>query len=186
MSDGIRIRLLEAAEAGVRLDELAAILADAVASGASVNFLASLSAADARAFWQDQLPGLAAGSRLLFVAEDEAGLAGTVMLMLAHQPNAPHRAEIGKMLVHSRVRRRGLGRRLLQAAEAAALAAGRTLLMLDTEAGSAGEHLYRSSGWIEFGQVPGHSYTTDGRIGRTTFFYKQLAELIPLRRSAPA
>ncbi|HWL67106.1 MAG TPA: GNAT family N-acetyltransferase [Geminicoccus sp.] len=186
MAGKLRIRVLEAAEAGMRLDELAAILADAVASGASVNFLAGFSAADGRAFWQDQLPGLAAGTRLLFVAEDEAGLAGTVMLMLAHQPNAPHRAEIGKMLVHSRARRRGLGRRLLQAAEAAALAAGRTLLMLDTETGSAGEQLYRNCGWIEFGQVPGHSYTVDGRIGRTTFFYKQLAELFPLRQSDPA
>ncbi len=186
MADGIRIRLLDAAEAGMRLDELAAILADAVASEASVNFLAGFSAADGRAFWQDQLPSLAAGSRLLLVAEDEAGLAGTVMLMLAHQPNAPHRAEIGKMLVHSRARRRGLGRRLLQAAEAAALGTGRTLLMLDTETGSAGEQLYRNCGWIEIGQVPGHSYTVDGRIGRTTFFYRQLAALIPLCPSAPA
>ena len=79
-----------------------------------------------------------------------------------------------------------MGRDVLQAAEAAALAAGRTLLMLDTETGSAGERLYRNCGWIEFGQVPGHSYTVDGRIGRTTFFYKQLAELIPLRQGAPA
>ncbi|WP_159711222.1 GNAT family N-acetyltransferase [Geminicoccus flavidas] len=186
MTDEIRIRGLEAEEAAARLDELTEILADAVASGASVNFLAGFSRRDGRAFWQSQLPGFAGGSKQLIVAEDGSGLVGTVMLMFAHQPNAPHRGEIGKMLVHSRARRRGIGRRLLQAAEAAAQAAGRTLLMLDTETGSAGEHLYRNCGWIEFGQVPGHSFTTDGRIGRTTFFYKQLAELIPLRPSAPA
>ena len=95
--------------------------------------------------------------------------------MFAQQPNQPHRAEIGKMLVLAAARRQGLGRRLLAAAEQAAREQGRTLLMLDTESGSAGDLLYRSCGWTEFGRVPGHAFKPDGRLAETTFFYKQLA-----------
>src|SRR3712207_3844192 len=97
------------------------------------------------------MPGLAAGTHLLLVAEEEGRLIGTVVVMFAAQPNAPHRAEIGKMLVHSAARRRGLGARLLAAAEAAAREAGRTLLVLDTHSGSAGDRLYRRCGWTAVG-----------------------------------
>lgn len=173
----IALRPLPAPEAEARLPELAAILVDAVEHGASVNFLAGLSMEQAAGFWRGQLPGLADGSRLLFVAEAAGRLAGTVVLTLAHQPNAPHRAEIGKMLVHSALRRQGLGQRLLRMAEDAALAAGRTLLLLDTETGSAGELLYRRCGWAEVGRVPDHSLTPDGRLADATIFCKRLNSL---------
>jgi len=171
----ITIRALVAAEAETRLDALAAVLVDAVAHGASVNFLAGFTTAEAAAFWRKQLPALAAGTTRLFVAEAEGRLLGTVLLAFAPQPNAPHRAEIGKMLVHSSVRRQGLGRRLLSTAEAAARDAGRTLLMLDTESGSAGDLLYRRCGWVEIGRVPDHAFRPEGRLAETTLFYKQLA-----------
>ena len=170
----IAIRALDAAEAPARLDELAEILVDAVAHGASVNFMAGFSSDDGRAFWRGQLPGLASGETRLLVGEAGGRLVATVLLMFARQPNAPHRAEIGKMLVLSSVRRQGVGRRLLATAEAAARASGRTLLLLDTETGSAGERLYRSCGWTEIGRVPGHSFRPDGRLAETTMFYKTL------------
>jgi GNAT superfamily N-acetyltransferase len=169
------IRTLIAAEATARLPELADILVDAVANGASVNFLAGFTHAAAETFWRDQVPGIAANEKQLLVAEHDHRLVATAMLMFAHQPNAPHRTELGKMLVHSTMRRQGLGRRLLSAAETAARADGRTLLMLDTEAGSAGDLLYRSCGWIEVGRVPNHAFRPDGRLATTTIFYKQLA-----------
>ena len=168
------IRTLDVAEAETRLDELADILVDAVAHGASVNFMAGFTHDGALAFWRNQLPGIAAGERRLFVGDD-GRLVATALLMFAQQPNQPHRAEIGKMLVLAAARRRGLGRRLLAAAEQSAREAGRTLLMLDTESGSAGDLLYRSCGWIEYGRVPGHAFKPDGRLAETTFFYKQLA-----------
>ncbi|WP_298957563.1 GNAT family N-acetyltransferase [uncultured Methylobacterium sp.] len=168
------IRRVPAEEAEARLGDLAAILVDAVAHGASVNFLAGFGHAEAEAFWRGQLPGLRSGERDLVAAFDGARLVGTVVLSLAPQPNAPHRAEIGKMLVHSAQRRRGLGRRLLAAAEAQALASGRTLLMLDTETGSAGDRLYRACGWVPVGTVPDHAYRPDGRLAATTVFYKSL------------
>lgn len=169
------IRPLEAAEAEAQLDGLAAILVDAVAHGASVNFMAGFSVDEARQFWRRQLPGLADSHTRLLVAEEGANLVGTVLLFFAPQPNQPHRAEIGKMLVWSTARRQGIGRRLLAAAEEAARAAGRTLLMLDTETGSAGDRLYRQCGWTAIGTVPGHALTPDGRLAATTIFYKQLA-----------
>ncbi|MBR0654735.1 GNAT family N-acetyltransferase [Plastoroseomonas arctica] len=181
---GTTIRRLEAAQAEARLAELAMILADAVAHGASVNFLAGVTTATTEDFWRRQLPALAADDTRLFVAEESGTLLGTVLLFFAHQPNAPHRAEIGKMLVHSSARRRGIGRRLLTTAEEAALAAGRTLLMLDTEAGSAGDLLYRRCGWVALGDVPDHAFTPDGRLAPTTLFYKALGPHAPVQARA--
>ena len=168
------IRELDAVEAEARLDELAAILADAVAHGASVNFLAGFTQGEAAAFWRGQVPGLADGSRHLLVADDGTRFIGTAVLSKAPQPNQQHRADIGKMLVLSQARGRGLGRRLLAAVEALAAVQGRTLLMLDTQTGSAGERLYQSAGWTRFGVVPDHALTPDGAPAETSFFYKQL------------
>jgi GNAT superfamily N-acetyltransferase len=175
LPDGIAVRRLDASEAEARVGELAAILVDAVAHGASVNFMAGFSREEAETFWQGQLPGIADGGRRLIVADHGARLVGTVVVTFAPQPNAPHRAEIGKMLVLSPLRRQGLGRRLLAEAETSACAVGRTLLLLDTESGSAGDRLYRSCGWTEYGRVPGHAFTPDGRLAETTMFYKRLS-----------
>jgi GNAT superfamily N-acetyltransferase len=170
----LTIRALDAAEAEARIGELADLLVDAVASGASINFMAGFSPEEARAFWMTQLPGLASGERRLFVGDDGTRILATAVLTFAHQPNAPHRGEITKMVVHSSLRRQGIGRRILTAAEDAARQAGRTLLLLDTESGTAGDRLYRSCGWIEYGKIPGHAHKTDGRLAETTFFYKIL------------
>jgi GNAT superfamily N-acetyltransferase len=169
------IRSLDADATESRLPELAEILVDAVANGASVNFLAGFTRDQAETFWRAQIPGIASGNTQLLIAEGGENLVGTILLMFAPQPNAPHRAEIGKMLVHSAMRRQGLGRRLLTAAEAAARQANRTLLMLDTESGSAGDRLYRSCSWTAVGSVPDHAFRPDGRLAETTIFYKKLA-----------
>ena len=98
-----------------------------------------------------------------------------MQLILAPQENQAHRADLSKMLVHHRARRQGLGAALLRAAEAEARRIGRTLLTLDTEAGSAGERLYTRLGWIRFGQVPGYATSADGsRREAATFFYRML------------
>jgi GNAT superfamily N-acetyltransferase len=168
------IHTLDAAETESRLPELAEILVDAVANGASVNFLAGFTHDQAKTFWRSQVQGIANREKQLLVADHGHLLVGTAMLMFALQPNASHRAELGKMLVHSSQRRQGIGRRLLTAAETAARDSGRTLLMLDTETGSGGDLLYQSRGWIEVGRVPNHAFRPDGRLATTTIFYKQL------------
>jgi hypothetical protein len=62
----------------------------------------------------------------------------------------------------------------MDAAEAAARADGRWLLILDTQAGTAAEALYRSMGWQELGTMPNHAYRADGVLAPTTFFWKDL------------
>lgn len=170
----IDIRELEAAEAERRIAELGAILRDAVDGGASVNFLAGFTQDEAEAFWRGQIPGIADGSRHLLVADDGEKLVGTVVLTLAPQPNQPHRADVGKMLVLSALRRQGIGRKLLDAVEALARAKGRTLLMLDTTTGSSGDLLYASCGWVHYGIVPGHALSTLGIPMATSFYYKEV------------
>ncbi|MFB7945626.1 GNAT family N-acetyltransferase [Kitasatospora phosalacinea] len=158
-----------------RRDALADLLLDAVAGGASVGFLAGTGHREAAAWWDGLRPSLAAGTRLLWTAEDAAGrVLGTVSLVREEKPNGRHRAEVAKLLVHRDARGAGLGRLLLRHAEDAARRGGTTLLLLDTQTGSPAEHLYRTSGWTAFGTVPGHATTPDGTLADTTYYYKRL------------
>jgi GNAT superfamily N-acetyltransferase len=173
-SPSTTIEPLTPAEAEDALPALADVLVDAVAGGASVNFMAGFSTADGLRFWRGQLGGVADGTRHILVARRGAAILGTVVVSFAGQPNQPHRADIGKMLVRPAERGQGIGHRLLAAAEALALRFGRSLLTLDTEAGSAGDRLYRRCGWIAIGAIPNYSFTPDGRLSPATFFYKEL------------
>lgn len=151
--------------------ELGALLVDAVAGGASVNFVQTPSLAQATQWWRTALDN---DADLLFVARAEGQIIGCVRLMPAPQPNGWHRAEVGKLLVRSDARRQGVATALMEALEVQAAAMGRTLLMLDTETGSDAEDFYRRCGWIEFGQLPAHTYDQRGELSGTTFFAKQL------------
>ena len=101
-------------------------------------------------------------------------IVGSTLLIRSRNPNSPHRAEIAKVIVHRSARRRGLGRALMEAAEAVARAEGRWLLILDTEAGSAADALYRAMGWQVLGTMPNHAYRSDGVLAPTTYFWKDL------------
>jgi len=169
------VERIEPADADAMLPLLADILLDCVDGGASVSFMAPLSRAKALAFWRGVLAAAAQGERIVLAARDAAGrVSGTVQVMLAQPENQPHRADVAKMLVHRRARRHGLGRALMRAAEAEALAAGKTLLVLDTASDDA-ERLYARSGWIECGRIPGYALLPTGEPCATTLFYKPLA-----------
>ena len=144
--------------------------------GDSVGFMAPLAREKADAFWRGVAERVAAGERILLVAEDRASGAavGTVQVVLGQPENQPHRADVSKMLVHRRARKRGLGAALMRAAEEAARAAGKTLLVLDT-ASSDAERLYERSGWTRVGLVPGYALMPDGKLCDTTIFYKTVA-----------
>ncbi len=171
-----QIRLISPDEARVRREALAELFIDAVEGGAQINFIHPMTREKADRWWDKVLPGHAAGERLILVAEQEGRIDGTVQVVFAGPENQPHRADVAKMLVHSRARRKGLGARLLKAAEEAARAAGRTLLILDTVEGREGHRLYERGGWTMFGIVPGYSLEVDG-VTRTpvSFFYKSLS-----------
>lgn len=173
----VAIRVLTGTEAHERVAELADILMDCVEGGASVSFMAPLSRDKAQAFWRGIADGVVAGERILLAAEDTAAqrLVGTVQVILAQPENQPHRADIAKMLVHRQARRRGAAADLMRAAQDAARAAGKTLLVLDTVTGSDAERLYQRAGWVRVGDVPGFALWPDGRPCSTTYYYRSLA-----------
>lgn len=154
---------------------LAVLLIDCVEGGSSVSFMHPLSRQRAEAFWRSVATDVAAGARALLVADDAAGICGTVQLVLDMPENQPHRAELVKMLVHRRARRRGLGAALMRAAESMALDCGRTLLVLDAVTGDAGERLYTRLGWTRVGVIPRYALMPDGAYCATTFFYRDLS-----------
>lgn len=171
---GVEIAVLDAAAATARAGELAAILQDAVAGGASVGFMASLGQDEATAYWRRVAEGVAGGSVVLLAAFAEGRAVGTVQLHLAAMPNQPHRADLAKLLVHRAARGRGIGSTLLAAAERAALARGRDLLTLDTITGSTADHLYQRLGWTRVGVIPDYARMPDGPLAGTAIFYKRL------------
>jgi GNAT superfamily N-acetyltransferase len=169
------ITRLSAAEVDACAEDLAAVLVDAVAGGASVGFLAPLSLDDAVAWSRALVPDVADGSVLVWVARTDGKISGTVQLRLTAAPTGAHRAEVAKLTVLRSARGHGYGRRLLAAAEDGAASFGVTLLMLDTQTGSAAEGLYSSGGWTRVGTVPGYAADPAGELRPTTFFYKKVA-----------
>jgi len=170
---GIRVRTV--AELDARTFEgLCDVLLDCVEGGASVGFMWPMTPAKVQSFWNTVRESLSRGERVLVVAEDDHGVVGTAQAVWAGPENQPHRADIAKMLVHRRARRLGVGAAVLAAAEAAARAAGKTLLVLDTASAEA-ERLYERGGWQRVGEVPRYALLPDGPFCRTVFFYKDLA-----------
>ena len=153
------------------IEGLADVLVDCVEGGASVSFMHPLSRERAIAFWRKVARDVAAGARALVIADDAIGVCGTVQLVLDQPENQPHRAELAKMLVHRRARRRGLGEALMRAAEAAARESGKTLLVLDT-ANPEAERLYERAGWTKVGVIPDFALLPHGGLCQTTFYYR--------------
>ena len=158
------------------VEQLADLLIDCVEGGSSVSFMHPLTRDRAAAFWRSVAQGAAAGRRAVLVAEDAQGLCGTVQLVLDQAENGPHRAELVKMLVHRRARRRGLGAALMRAAEATARECGKTLLVLDAVTGGDGARLYERLGWVRVGDIPGYALMPGGEPCDTTFYYRRLAD----------
>ena len=156
------------------LEGLADVLIDCVDGGASVSFMHPLPRAKALEFWRGVADGVAHGERALLVAEDGGGVIGTVQLILQQPENQPHRADLSKMLVHRRARRRGVGAALLRAAEVAARECEKSLLVLDTASDDA-ERLYARLGWQRSGVIPGYALLPHGGLCDTTFYYRMLS-----------
>jgi GNAT superfamily N-acetyltransferase len=155
--------------------ELAAILVDAIEDGASVGFLKPVDLETAAAWWDDLAAAVAEGTLIVWAAHRRGRLCGTVQLKLEQTPNGMHRAEVAKLMVHRDARGHGLGRRLLALAEQAAAEAGATLLLLDTQTGSAAETLYRKTGWTAAGVIPDYAADPAGVLRPTTLFYKAVS-----------
>lgn len=154
--------------------ELADLLTDTVAGGASIGFLAPMDRTSAAAWWKERAAAVAAGHLAVWAAYDGHRVVGTVGLAFPDKPNSRHRAELVKLMVHRDARGRGLGRRLLDTAEEAAAGLGITLLHLDTETASPAERLYGSAGWTRAGVIPDYTADPGGVLRPTTLYYKHL------------
>jgi len=163
-------RLLSLSELDIQ--GLCDVLIDCVEGGASIGFMLPMTRAKAESFWRSVAAGVERGERILLVAEDDAGIVGTVQVVLNLPENQPHRGDVAKMQVHRRARRSGVGAALLTEAEQAAAEAGRTLLVLDTVTASDAERLYVRAGWQRCGEIPQYALYPDGRPCPTTVFYK--------------
>jgi ribosomal protein S18 acetylase RimI-like enzyme len=156
------------------IPELAALLVDAVESGASVGFVLPFSLADASAWWRGLTSEVDAGRIVVLLLRVEGRALGTAQLRLASLPNAGHRAEVAKVLVRRDARRHGVGRTLMACIENSARRRNRTLLVLDTIAGSDAVRLYEGFGWTRAGEIPNYAAMPDGRLAPTVVFYKEL------------
>lgn len=175
MTGDVNVRRISAGEAAERVEALAEVLVDCVEGGASVSFMLPLPREKAVAFWRGVAEGVARGERALVIAENGEGrIVGTVQMVLSQPDNQPHRADIAKMLVHRRARRRGIAQRLMNAIDEIAREEGKTVLVLDTVTGGDAERLYERTGWQRAGVVPKYALMPDGAFCATTFYYKHL------------
>jgi GNAT superfamily N-acetyltransferase len=172
MSD-LDIVVLDANAAKAAIGELADVLTDCVAGGASVSFMLPFSRADAAAFFEKVIASVARGETVLLAAKLDGRIVGTVQLGIDMPPNQPHRGDIKKLLTHRSARGRGIGAALMARAEQEAKQRFRTLLVLDT-AGSEAERLYLRSGWQRVGVVPDYAMWPGGGFCATTFYWKKL------------
>ena len=170
----VEIRRLTATEGHKYVAALAGILLDCVQGGASVSFMASLTKAEAEAFFEKVVDGVQRGERILLAAFIESQLVGTVQIILATPPNQPHRADVAKLLVLRSARKQGVGARLMVSVDEASREAGKTLLVLDTVTGDSAERLYLRLGWNKVGVIPNYALYPDGRYCDTTVFWKQV------------
>ncbi len=169
-----RIRVVNLDQFAEVLPGLAALLVDAVDSGASVGFWAPLANNDALLYWREVLQGMVHEDIVLIVAQDGREVVGSVQLRLSRRQNGKHRAEVQKLMVHTSRRGHGLGRALLSAVHVEATYRGRRLLVLDTRTGDTGEKLYESMGYTRAAQIPNYTVEPDGSTHGTTFFYHVL------------
>jgi GNAT superfamily N-acetyltransferase len=173
--NGYSIQRLEPPVIRAKAPELADVLVDCVESGASVSFMSGLNRPRAERFWREVADRSESDHRAVFAAvrDSDGKVVGTVQMIPAGYENQPHRADVAKMLVMRAHRRQGLGGALMRAAEAAAAAAGKTLLTLDTASDDA-ERLYAPLGWQRVGVIPNYALNPDGSACATVIFYKEL------------
>ncbi|GAA5217137.1 GNAT family N-acetyltransferase [Corallincola platygyrae] len=158
------------------LTPLSELLLDGVKSGASIGFVEPLSSDDAKQFWQASVfPAVGCGERILWLAEYEQRLIGTVQLEVSMMPNQAHRCEVAKLMVHSGFRRHGVGKKLMRELMAKATKLQKQLITLDTRTGDASQALYASLGFQVAGEIPGFALDPDcKKLSGTTYMYLPL------------
>lgn len=175
----MEISLIEAHTLPTRTTALARLLMDAVEGGASIGFMAPLSAQDAWAYWYGLMSSLSDGHCLLWVAQEDDVVLGTVQMFIPSTADSRNRAELRKLLVHSSARRMSIGSRLVQTVEQHAATLGRGLVHLEARLGSTAERFFRSTGYSTAGVLPDFALDAHGTLHSTAIHYKQILTRTP-------
>ncbi|WP_410017160.1 GNAT family N-acetyltransferase [Pseudomonas sp. 5P_3.1_Bac2] len=156
-----------------------ALLSDAIASGASLGFLANFSQREADEYFEQVQDGLNSASHCLWLVLEQGQVVASIQLVLCLKANGLNRAEIQKLMVLRSARRQGLAAQLMAAVEAHAHSIKRGLLYLDTEAGSAAELFYQQQGYQCIGGLPDYACGPDGQYRANAIYYKTLSRAKP-------
>lgn len=156
------------------LDELGHLLHHCVEAGAPVGFVWPFTLADARRYFEELVPAVNAGKRIILVATENGQIVGSMQLDLDVPPSQSHRAGGRKLLVHTRMRNRGVGTALMAAMEDEARKAGRTLVDFVALSGGGPERLYLSIGYKIAGVIPDCDHLPDGTLCSASVLYKHL------------
>jgi len=171
----MQIQSISADELVAELGTFIELIRHAVADGASLGFLAPLSRDAAHGYWLSLRDEIRTGSRLLLVARANGRIVGTGQLALARWSNAQHRAEVQKLVVDGSMRGLGVGQALMAALHEAALARGRTLIVLGTRQGGRPLRFYERLGYRVAGVVPGNCIDADDNRHASAMLYRDLA-----------
>ena len=175
MNSPLRIKTLSRDDILSHIDALADILENCVNGGASVSFMLPFNLEKARSFWLGIADSVGRNERVVLASIDpQEGVIGTVQLITDQPENQPHRADVAKLLVHEKARRKGAAMALMEALEAEARARNISVLVLDTSTGSGAETFYQRAGWQKVGEIPRYALMPDGAMTATSVFYKFL------------
>jgi GNAT superfamily N-acetyltransferase len=151
--------------------QLARLHAEAMAAGMA---LGATRESDLEALHE---AALADPRRVVLVAEIAGDPVGMAHIAPSDAANAPHRAEVQRVAVDPALRGSGVGRRLMDAVESAALERGLTLLWLTTHEGSEACAFYEAVGYRKLGVMPSYSLRPDGSVSAAAFYYKDLSAI---------
>ena len=112
--------------------------------------------------------------RTVVVAELDGEVVGMAHVAPSGAANAPHSAEVQRVAVAESVRGAGVGLRLMEAVEVAAIEQGLTLLWLTTHAQSDACAFYDAIGYTKLGVMADYSLRPDGTVSPAAFYFKEL------------
>jgi GNAT superfamily N-acetyltransferase len=126
-------------------------------------------------WWEARLCAAADAPEIVLGAFDDGCLAGCVGLAFETREKARHKSTLFGMYVADAFRHRGLGRRLVHSALAAAQARGgvRIMQLTVTDANADARRLYEQCGFVPFGLEP-YAVAVDGGFVAKLHMWREL------------